>query len=78
MILQVEYIWEQHKENDMAITKSEILTLIETYKTEAVTNLSDVMTDGDIDVVADKMKLNQAIACLTRMEQVKAWVEDNL
>jgi len=62
----------------MAITKSEILTLIETYKTEAVTNLSDVMTDGDIDVVADKMKLNQAIACLTRMEQVKAWVEDNL
>ena len=51
----------------MAITKSEILTLIETYKTEAATNLSDVMTDGDIDVVADKMKLNQAIACLTRM-----------
>ena len=62
----------------MAITKSEILTLIETYKTEASTNLSDVMTDGDIDVVADKMKLNQAIACLTRMEQVKAWVEANL
>ena len=62
----------------MAITKSEILTLIETYKTEAATNLSDVMTDGDIDVVADKMKLNQAIACLTRMEQVKAWVEANL
>lgn len=62
----------------MAITKSEILTLIETYKTEAATNLSDVMTDGDIDVVADKMKLNQAIACLTRMEQVKVWVEDNL
>ena len=62
----------------MAITKSEILTLIETYKTEASTNLSDVMTDGDIDVVADKMKLNQAIACLTRMEQVKIWVEANL
>ena len=62
----------------MAITKSEILTLIETYKTEAATNLSDVMTDGDIDVVADKMKLNQAIACLKRMEQVKTWVEANL
>ena len=62
----------------MAITKSEILTLIETYKTEAATNLSDVMTDGDIDVVADKMKLNQAIDCLTRMEQVKTWVEANL
>ena len=62
----------------MAITKSEILTLIETYKTEAATNLSDVMTDGDIDVVADKMKLNQAIACLTRMEQVKTWVEAKL
>ena len=62
----------------MAITKSEILTLIETYKTEAATNLSDVMTDGDIDVVADKMKLNQAIACLTRMDQVKTWVEANL
>ena len=62
----------------MAITKSEILTLIETYKTEAATNLSDVMTDGDIDVIADKMKLNQAIACLTRMEQVKTWVEANL
>ena len=62
----------------MAITKSEILTLIETYKTEAATNLSDVMTDGDIDVVADKMKLNQSIACLTRMEQVKTWVEANL
>ena len=62
----------------MAITKSEILTLIETYKTEAATNLSDVMTDGDIDVVADKMKLNQAIACLTRMELVKTWVEANL
>ena len=62
----------------MSITKSEILTLIETYKTEAATNLSDVMTDGDIDVVADKMKLNQAIDCLTRMEQVKTWVEANL
>ena len=62
----------------MAITKSEILTLIETYKAEASTNLTDVMTDGDIDVIADKMKLNQAIACLTRMEQVKTWVEANL
>ena len=62
----------------MAITKSEILTLIETYKTEAATNLSDVMTDGDIDVVADKMKLNQAIAASWRLVQLKEWVETNL
>ena len=62
----------------MAITKSEILILIEEYRTDANTNLTDVMSDGDISVQADKLKLNQAIAALTRCEQVKAWVEANL
>jgi len=62
----------------MAITKSEILTLIEEYKTEANTNLTDVMSDGDISVQMDKVKLNQAVACLTRVEQLKVWVEANL
>ena len=62
----------------MAITKSEILAAIETYKTEAATNLTDVMNVGDISVQADKMKLNQAIAASWRLVQLKAWVEANL
>jgi len=62
----------------MAITKSEILSAIETYKTQAATNLTDVMRDGDISVIVDKMKLNQAIAASWRLVQLESWVEANL
>ena len=62
----------------MAITKTEILEMLEVYKAEVATNLTDVMTDGDISVQVDKMKLNQALAASWRIVQLKAWVEDNL
>ncbi len=62
----------------MAITKSEIIAKCDEYITEMTAELSTIMSNGDIDVVADEMEVLRCIAGLQRCANAKTWVEANL
>ena len=62
----------------MAITKSEILTMLETYKTDAQTALNTKMSSGSLSTLEDKLAINQAISTIVRVDNCKTWVEANL
>ena len=62
----------------MAIIKSEIITKLDAYIATMTSELNTIMTNGDIDVVADELEMLRCVAGLQRCENAKTWVEANL
>ena len=62
----------------MAITKTEIITLLDERYSTMEGQLNTIMSDGDVDEAADKLELLRLVAGLHRCANAKIWVEANL
>ena len=62
----------------MAITKSEIITKLDAYIVDMTSELSTIMTNGNISNTADEVEMARCVAGIQRCENAKTWVEANL
>ena len=62
----------------MAITKTEIITLLDERYSLMEGQLNTIMSDGDVDEKSDELELMRLVAGLQRCANAKTWVEANL